>query len=215
MAGQPVPGVAEIRMTYVQENQNVENVYHVARDSGTWSKAELTTLADGFIGWESATAKALRASTVQLIEVVATDLTSLGGYRIVEPVTPPVQGTHDGEPLPSNVTVAVHADIGIRGHGVSGRVFWIGLTATMCSGDSIDPVPATAVESALVDLITMVAGLDASWHLSTVHRQIGGVRPPTGTYTHIRDFNFSDFTLDSQKLRLPGHKKHRKKRPTP
>lgn len=210
MTAQTVPGVAEVRMQYVSDSQSCENVYHVEHGLTGWSLTDLETLAGLFETWEDTVAKTHRTNGTSLINIITTDLTSLAGFRIVTPPVAPIVGTGGTHPQPNNVTLAVHADIGTRGRGKSGRVFFIGLDETFITGDTVSNAEGDAIVNDLDALLANIVGHDPTWHMCVPHRVVAGVKPPVVGYTDVRDWGLSDFTVDSQKLRLPNHKKHKK-----
>lgn len=210
MAGQLVPGVAEVRMQYSSDTEKCENVFHVEHGASSWSEADLEALATVFLTWEDTVAKLARNNSTSLVQIVATDLTSLAGFRFILAPDIPIVGTLGGDSSPNNVTIAIHADIGTRGRGKSGRAFWIGIAENQTDKDRISTAAGGIVEDAMNNLRFHVEGHDPAWFMCVPHRVVGGVRPPTVSYTNIRGWNLVDFTLDSMKLRLPGHKKHKK-----
>lgn len=208
---QVVPGVVEIRMQYKSDGEKCENVYHVEHGAGEWSETDLEHLATLFLTWEDEVGKLHRSNEVVLYQVIATDLTSLSGFRLViAPDIPPV-GFLTGQVLPNNATLAVHADIGTRGRGKSGRIFFIGLNELDVDGNSVDAGLGGFIEDDLNTLRTRVQAADVSWHMCVPHRVVGNVRPPSASFTDIRSWGLTDFSIDSQKLRLPFHKKHKRR----
>lgn len=210
MVFQPVRGVVTVRMRYRLDFENVENVYHVAHASlDPWPLADMEDLASTFEGWEDTTAKPARGSNCQLEEIVIVDETSLTTQRVTRGVVPPIVGTHGGDSLPNNATLAIKADINNRGRGKSGRIFWIGLTEGQVTANTINTADRDVIVNALNTLRTNVTALDPGYDMVTVHREIGGVRPAEADYSVIASFSATDTTMDSQRTRLPGHKRRR------
>ena len=213
---QPVRGVVEVRMKYISDGEKCENVYHVAHGSlDPWALAPMEDLASTFEGWESTSAAPQRSSSCALHEVVVTDLTSLQTLRVTRGVVPPVAGEMIGDACPNNATLAIKADINNRGRGKSGRTFWIGLNESQTQRSAVTSGARDAIVSALTALITAIEALNPAYDLVTVHRVINGVRPAEADYSVIAAFSATDLTIDSQKNRLPNHRKHKKKETTP
>src|SRR5690349_2806179 len=209
------PNIVQVQMIYTSGGEKVENVYHVHKDSA-WDLTDLGSLAAAFVSWETSEAADLRSDQVQLIRVVATDLTSLSSGRIDNQLVAPVQGTDPGAVMPNNVTFAIKNNIGERGRGRNGRVYWIGLAEDMCVGSIINTATADSIQSALNTLQTDIATAVPGAALGVMHRPGGS--PPSGvaSFTPTQNFTYTDLTLDSQRDRLPGHKRHKKEStPTP
>lgn len=203
--------VAEIRMMYTLEGERCENVLHVLNNAGGWTIPTLLDLGATFVDWESATGKAQRSSGTFLDQVTVTDLTSLGSSRVTVPVVPAIAGTHDGSPAPNNVTCAIKHNTGVRGRGRQGRSFWIGMTETMYTANTIETASVTAIAAAMLALMNDVISLDPDYKMVVTHRQVDGVPLLVGNTSEILSFDIADAILDSQRTRLPGHKRNRRR----
>lgn len=206
---QVVPAVARFELRYRNVDTTMENVFYARTSSLTWDEAQLDSVEAAFEAWETSTASPLRNDIVSLYEIVATDLTSLFGIRKSYAVSPVITGTL-ANPLPANVTVSVKASIGRRGRGTNGRHFWIGLAEGQTAGDSIATLAANGIVSALNTIKDTIAGLAPIEGLCVPHFVVGGVRPPSVLADIIAEYLLSDYYLDSQRDRLPGHKKHKR-----
>jgi hypothetical protein len=117
--------------------------------------------------------------------------------------------------MPANVTIALKLVIGERGRGKSGRLYWIGLTEDQCVGDTVETSTATALEAAGEALRTGIEALGLPWgNLVVPHLKIGDTRPTPATKSVVESIALTDNVLDSQRDRLPFHKKHKKKKST-
>lgn len=208
---QPVRGVCEVRMRYIYDGENCENVYHVAHASlDPWVLVAMEDLASTFISWEDTEASEVRSVSCALNEVIVTDLTSLTTKRVTRSVVPQVVGAVIGDSLPNNATIAIKADINNRGRGKNGRVFFIGLAESQVTKNTLTDVARDAITSKMTSLITAVETLNPAYDLVTVHRIINGVRPAEADYSPIASYSMSDLTIDSQKNRLPNHRRRRR-----
>lgn len=211
MVYQPVRGVAEVRMRYLLDTENAENIYHVDHGSlDPWPLADLEDLASTFENWEDTTAQPVRTSAASLIEIIVTDLTSLTTQRVTRAVSPALVGAVGGDSLPNNATIAIKADINNRGRGKSGRVFWVGLSESQVTANHINTAAGDGLVAALTGLRAAVLALDAAYHMVIVHRVINGVRPAEADWSAIASFSLTDTTIDSQKNRLPNHRRHKR-----
>lgn len=209
---QPARGVAEVRMRYLLDFENTENVYHVEHGSlDPWPLADMEDLASTFEAWESTDGSTVRSVSAHLIEVVVTDLTSLTTQKVTRPTSPVITGAIGGDSLPNNATIAIKADINNRGRGKSGRVFWIGLAESQVTGNAINTAARDAIVLALNNLRADVLALDPAYHMVVVHRKENNIRPAEASWSAIASFSTTDSTIDSQKNRLPNHKRRRRR----
>jgi len=207
---QVVPAVARFEMRYRSSDTTMENVFYVRTSASTWDEATLDDVETAMRLWETSTASSFRSDGVGLYEIVATDLTSLFGIRKSYDISPVVTGAL-ANPLPNNVTVALKADIGRRGRGTAGRSFWIGLSEGQTVGpDQIAPIAANNLISSMDSLLADVAGVVPVEGMCIPHFVVDHVRPPSVLADIIVKYTLSDFYLDSQRDRLPGHKKHKR-----
>jgi hypothetical protein len=143
-------------------------------------------------------------------EVVMTGLNSLADPRKSYPIEPPIGGSDASAELPANVTVAIKEDVGHRGRGLAGRVFWVGLASGSTVGDLLTNAAGVALIMAMDNLKANIALVPGVEGICVPHLVVGGVRPPTATSDLVTTFLLTDNTLDSQRDRLPGHKKHKR-----
>jgi hypothetical protein len=189
----------------------MENVFYVKISDDTWDQATMDAVVDEFTGWEDTNGSLMRNDQTSLYEVIATDLTSLFGIRKAYAVSPVITGALPNA-LPPNVTIACKADIGRRGRGTAGRVFWIGLAEgqILTEGDQIGSASAGLIISGLNTLRDAVAAVTPVEGICIPHFVVSGLRPPSVSADIVVQYLMSDFTLDSQRDRLPGHKKHKR-----
>lgn len=208
MAYQPVLGTAEVRMEYILNGENCENVYHVANDSGeAFTLTQLLDIGGAFADWEDASAKPQRTTACALHNITVTDLTSLTSDRVTIPVVPPIAGTQGGDSQANNVTLACKADVHNRGRGKNGRTFWIGLSEGQTNGSNITSAARDAIVLALNAIITDIEAVNPTYRLVIVHRVVGHVHPPVAGTSQVFLYSVTDDTLDSQKNRLPNHRR--------
>jgi len=209
MATQPVPNVAQLSLKYELEDQKCQNDLYFYKSAG-WVLADLQTLTDSAItNWALFIAPRV-TSVVQLKEVVGTDLTSLDGARDVSPVDPIEVGSRPGNALPNNVSYAIKLGIGKRGRGRQGRIFHPNLSENDVTVNQIDLTESNAILTAWQNFANAVETATTSVHV-VVHRYLNGVKLPSGTHDTVTSYSSSDRIVDSQKLRLPNHKRTRRK----
>lgn len=201
------PNVAQVVMRYANGGDYSENVYHVQYGTG-WDATSLAALTSAFINWETTVASLIRSDEVALIRVTATDLTSLASSRDDAILAVPVPGGVSSPVLPPNVTWAIKGNIGERGRGRNGRCFWIGLAESMVVGALVNGSIAAGIETALNDLITDIAVAIPGAILGVIHQYAAGVQITPATFSEILAWVYTDLTCDSQRDRLPNHKRH-------
>jgi hypothetical protein len=200
--------VAQVVMGYLSGGEPCENIYHV-HSSVAWTTVLLEDLLATFQAWEMDTASLLRSDEAELIRATATDLTSITSPRYDEPLETPVPGALVSPVLPSNVTLAVKADIGERGRGRNGRTFWIGLSEGQVAMNLVGSVVVTDIVSALNTLITDITTAAPDQTLGIIHTVAAGVPLTPATFSPIIGWSVTDRSIDSQRDRLPFHKAHR------
>jgi hypothetical protein len=207
------PNVVRLVATYESTTpENQENVFHVHKAS-PWTPLEIDDLIAAYEAWETAAGSARRGVAMALVRITATDLTSFTAARSDAMLAAPIVGQKVNDLVPSNVTFALKANIGERGKGRNGRCFWIGMVETDVTGDRISLAEAQAIQLALNTLLSDVSAAVPGADVGVLHTRVGGVPITPATFTPTRGYDFTDLFVDSQRDRLPGHKKH--KRPTP
>src|SRR6266545_2039079 len=202
--------VAEVVLTFSDINSDIfENVFFVHKATA-WDATTLSELVNAFVSWESDTGSAERGDQVTLVRVTATDLTSLTTDRVDAQLETPVPGQRTSPVLPSNVTLAIKKNIGSRGKGRNGRIFWIGLTEDAVEQNAILEARANLLITALAALEPVVQAAVSGTLVGIIHTVIDGVPQPDAPFSHTQNYAITDFIVDSQRDRLPGHKRHKK-----
>ena len=203
------PNVVQVTMVYSSGEDTQENVYYVHKASA-WSQPDIIDLLTVFSTWESTVASDERSQDVSLVRMIGTDITGLTGARVDLPLVAPIAGQEVSPVLPANVTFAVKANIGERGKGRNGRKFWIGLAENMVVENTVDETRAGDIQSDLNALISAVNAGPPSATLGVIHTKSGGLPIEPATFSAIVNFAYTDLTIDSQRDRLPGHKRHKR-----
>lgn len=210
MAGQVAPKVARFEMKFQTADTLLENVFHARSTAGSWDSTTLDAVEAAFVAWFSGTSYQYVNDSMSLFEMIATDLTSLSGLRRVYPISPPLDGNISADPLPANATFAVKANIGTRGRGQNGRIFWPSLSSDQVTLDQLNKTNADEIVAALNTLRTSIAAVTGCDGLCIPHFVVAGVRPPSVGNSLVTSYSYSDLYVDSQRDRLPFHKKHKR-----
>jgi hypothetical protein len=164
------------------------------------------------LDWWRTNMKPLLPQDVTLQEILATDLTSLQGLRRSVPVSVDNQGARAVPMLPLNVTKAVELFTGNRGRGVNGHFYWPALCEDQVAGDNVAGAHLAAMQAALQALIIAVPGTIPTAVLTVLSRYLGGVKRANGIGRAVTSAECPNTYCDTQKDRLPGHKRKRKPR---
>jgi len=203
---------ADIRF-FMQEN-NASNVFHVEY-AGTIGETDLDHLFTYLADWIAASWAPLVSVEYTANEILLTDMDTLAGFRKAYPITPPTPGVRDILPVPANATIAVKASVGHRGRGTNGRVFWFGLNVDQIDGNEVTPATAAAIVDALEALRVGIPTVTPFTSLVVPHLIVNKVPQNPAHVEEITEFLLSDSLVDTQKDRLPFHKKKRKPKTTP
>jgi hypothetical protein len=203
----PVPNTALVEMRMLLDAQQVENTLYF--DFGaTPVIGDLTSIANAMITWwESAYSTAITTS-VELREVVATDLSSATGPQVSISPAVPAFGDLNDAPLPNNVTLTVSFRTANRGRSFRGRNYVVGLGETQVAGNTVAPSVITAFDGIYSQLLASPVAAIATW---VVVSRFSGVDPVTGEpiprvtgiATPIISVTVVDNVVDSQRRRLP------------
>lgn len=203
----PFPLGAQLVARYFQVGEKVENVFHFAGAS-PWTSTTLAGLAATYAAWETAHGASIRNSSTQLHEIYCVDLSVSDGEWDVS--TYSIDGTDTSTPLPNNCTIAIKQITSKRGRSFRGRTYHIGLAEDMIStvnANTLSPGNVTAFLGRYRLLLT--ATWPNSGQLSIASRRHNNAWRTTGVLTPVKDFDFTDPTIDSQRRRLPFHNAHR------
>lgn len=211
MATQPCPGIAQVTIQMQYDAQNIQNTLYF-ENTGGWATGDMTALASAIDTAWGTSVMPDYAADVSYLGCTATDLTDLSSERHrVERATPVAGGT-PGTSAPGNVAFCITFLTGSRGKGQQGRIFVGPLPDDSVTGDKVSEVFANAYQ---VDLETTIAAGEAS-KPGTQHvvlsRWENKVKRPFGIGKLVTGVAPQNFYVDSQRDRLPFHKKHRKPR---
>jgi hypothetical protein len=89
-------------------------------------------------------------------------------------------------------------------------VFWVGFTQTQVDQNIVAAGDAANIVAALEQLRTNVEGLANFEGLCVPHMTVDGLQPNPASSSLIQRFTATDNSVDSQKNRLPFHKKKKR-----
>lgn len=211
MPFQPVPDTALVQLMMATGGITAQNTLYF-RKVGGWDQATLELLAEQCVlQWDTFVAPVTTADWA-LVEAIATNQETTDGTKRIWKPAAPIQGDVVSSTAPANVSFAVKFGVPRRGRGISGRVFVTGLDEEQVGAGSIDSALADLIVNAWRDMCGAVETNAGCEHV-VVHRVVNGVRLAEAVPEAVSSYSYTDLSLDTQKLRLPNHKKA--KRPTP
>lgn len=207
----PAPGVVQVVQFFSgADGVTGANVWHV-HSSIPWTVPLLDDLIDVFVAVENSDLTNLRSSDMTTTGYRATDLTSLSGASVFRGTDIHNAGVAAGVPV--NSSFAIKLDTGLRGRGRNGRTFWIGIKEGDVDVGKVHSDYADGIVNAIGALKDAINAV-SDWQMCVLHKVRDGA--PLNPYEQdpVQRVAYTDLFLDSQKLRLPMHKK-RKLRTTP
>jgi hypothetical protein len=214
MATQPCPDIAQAQIQMMCDAQTIEHSFYFKRDAG-WTEALITALAAEMGTQWVLHMMADYPAAVTAVRAVATDLTSLAGSRAVYeiPLTP--GGSDTGDVSPNNVCLAFQVSTGNRGRGRQGRIFYGPMSIDHISGDQVAEVHADAVKGDLAAVTAAILAAIPGTQWVVLSRWLDGAKRAEGVGIPAQGIVYTNLYLDSQKDRLPQHRKRKKKKTTP
>lgn len=211
MATQPVPDVAQFQTVYQSDAQRIQNDFYFHKE-GDWAESDLNAVNGVIEAWYEATMKDMLPVEIALVDIIGTCLTSLDSPRVAGELAGPSSGILASPILPLNVTIAVKLQTSNRGRGRNGRIFWPAMGESSVVGDKVTDAYAGLIIAAIDALHTAVVTDVPGTTPVVVHRYRDGVKLAVGDSSPIVQVLLSDTYIDSQRDRLPFHKKHKKAR---
>lgn len=199
MAFVPAPGICEVDIIWNQAGQHTQNTFHY-RKAAT-GPSDLIALCNTALADIAAHWTGLLSTHVSVVEAYARDLSSQNSWTVTQVPTAPIVGTDATELHPNNVSFAVKRQTGLAGRKMRGRVYWPGIPDDfLTETNTMDTVKAGDLTIVLTGLMTQQVTDNAAQEV-ILHKA-------TGIGTNVIGYVTSDFTLDSQRRRLPGHNIH-------
>jgi len=203
MAFVPAPNIVQCEMRATRNGQQIENRIMVDALSVP-DNAMLLDIATIAWEWWRDEYAAVLPSSINLREVVCTDMSSQNGGQVTyAPVTNIVGGITGGG-LPNEVAVCVSLRTGVRGRSARGRLFTLGVAGSqMADENTINATADSLITTAVQALINAIA---AKNYVPVIvsYRSNNAPRPGGPVYFVITSAVIVDRVVDSQKRRKPG-----------
>jgi len=194
--------VAAVEMLFRQDEQQVENVFHVAAphplDSATADGIQ--TIVDA---WITGTLRDQQASNVFYYGLRVKDVNA--GGNVYDYAGDGLGGSHSGGPLANHVTIALKKNSGVSGRKFRGRFYHLGLTQTMLNVGSVNSLNNLAVFDLISTYEALRTALRTAGHDMVILYQDHSTHPPTPLGgIEVISITATDNIIDSQRRRLPG-----------
>lgn len=199
----PVPNTALVQLVFDVGVNSVENtLYFNTTAVGGWTESALEDLANVVSTWWELEMAPFAASTVNLREVNATDLSVINSW--FASTSPTATGEKLTAIMPGNVTLAVSFRTGKIGRAYRGRNYVVGLTEDVITIDTVNSATVSGLALAYADLPDMVFSVNENASWVVVSRFIGNAPRLQGVTTPVTSIVIVDDTVDSQRRRLTG-----------
>lgn len=197
----PVINVAKMELQYMLDGQKVENIFHL-HNVASWNATGLAFAANVMKTWAIGAYAACQNEALTLVNIKATDLSSVSGTVIELPVDPAHAGAvTSSAPLPNNITLVIKWLTTQRGRSFRGRTYVPGISSGQVVKNTAQASLVTLVSTAASTLFSAVAVQNYS--LCVVSYCNDKAWRTTGVQTPITAWSV-DTTVDTQRRRLPG-----------
>lgn len=200
MAFIPFIGGVKVEMKFLKNGQLVVNVYHFHTDDPI-TTVNLTALATVLKNSWAANIRGATGTSMQLEEIIATDMSSPTGHQVTYVTGLPLIGTASGDDLPSNVAVVISNKSTLIGRSQRGRTYMTGMVASAITGNTVGSGLQALYVAYHMDILidTEPEGFEfgvASYQQDNAPRLFAA-------FTGFSSFQVENIT-DSQRRRLPG-----------
>lgn len=198
----PVPNTVRVAINYTDNLGNeAVNVIHVNTDETEVTPAVIQNVFDVVEGWLATDWADVAGTNWTATLLEGRDLTTQNSFVATREVTE--AGTALGENMPSQDTIAISLRTGFAGRSYRGRLYHVGLTENMVTGNYINGATGTALITAYDNLRTQLAAATYSWVV--VSLQTNGAPRVQGVTRDIQDVVLADSRVDRQIRRMPGN----------
>lgn len=198
-----IPANLTARLTPIfslPNNQRAVNTLHVVNGDG-WNATSLQLLIDTYEEWFTEFLDTLMSNQVSLIGIDARDMSVQNGAVINYTPTSPLPGASTSNVMPGNVSACIAFKTGLAGRSFNGRVYHVGLTETMVSGDFVNAVTIDAIRDVYQELGDAIIALE--WQHVVVSYVSEGVPRTSAVTTPITEYAVRTARVASQRRRLP------------
>lgn len=164
---------------------------------------EMETLGSAVASWFDTEMQTLMTAGFTLQRLIIRDLSVADSWVTDWVGILPLTGSLAGNSMPSNVCWALKKKTGFAGRSFRGRIYHMGLSEDVVSGNYVDSTYAASVLDAWNELITQAAEAGDGWDMVVCSRFADGVERTTGVATLVTGIVNTDLIVDTQRRRLP------------
>jgi hypothetical protein len=203
MAFVAAPNIAMIEWRCTRNGQQIENRLMVNMLT-TPNPTLLAGIAVQMWDWWENTHSAHLSDTINLREVVATDMSQQNGSQAVYAPDTTTVGLQTGAALPNEVAFCVSLRSGSRGRSARGRWYTLSVVQAQMVDDNF--LTPTAAGEFVADINALLAIIEGDSYLPVIvsYRSGGIPRPGGPVYFPITNATAVDAGVDSQRRRKPG-----------
>lgn len=199
MAPIPAPNIIHLAAIFSLAGERIENTFHY-HVTATINRALLSAIAQSYLDWFAAHT-GLFSNQLALELLYVRDLSVVAGQTLDFVPLTTQHGTNSNRLFPNSVTLAIKRESGLAGRKNRGRIYWPGITVDICDSDNtIAPSEGALRADRLNTLLAAQLSANAATEV-ILHRALG-------TGTNVLGYTVTDFNLDNQRRRLPGHNRH-------
>jgi hypothetical protein len=202
MAFIPVPNTVEMTLRAQVFGQECVNTQYATLAAGVPTAAQVEEVC---AAWRDVVLDHLNLwhNQTTFIEVHGRDLSTDDGPVADISFDAGVTGSVSSGALPNNVSLAIQFRSGVAGRSNRGRNYLFGIAETyLADANHVTSVFANAVHTYYGDVGSAIVAAGFEWVI--VSRYHDGAPRVSGQVLPINSHGFADFTIDSQRRRLPG-----------
>lgn len=196
-----VPNVVMVELRAQLDGQKIENRFNV-RTPGAPNPTSVGAIATIVESWAVASYFPHLPDAVSLTEVVASDISVVGGVQITNVPATAVTGGAGSGALPNEVSFAVSLRTGLRGRSFRGRAYVLALLGSFVVANRVNPVAIGQFTGAFNTLIGDLAA--GGFELVIVSLRANNLPRPTPISTQVTVAVSTDDIVDSMRRRKPG-----------
>lgn len=201
MAAIYTPATMKVAINYLSNGQSCANVMHFRNsDLSVPTAADVQSLATSISNWVVAELQAQQATTCQLVNVIATDVSQEGGAQFITQPGTAEYGAQTEPAMPNNVTFVIKFGTGLSGRSYRGRFYHVGLVEGQVTGNNIATVTADLLVACFEELAATY--IPEGMEHVVVSTFSGGAPRVSGVATPVISYTYTDLTIDTQRKRL-------------
>jgi hypothetical protein len=202
MAVVRMPGIIQVELRAVMEEQHVENRVMVDTHHAP-VVSDFTGLHTFFDSWVTSQYRTICCNNVTWQEMVLTDMSRGDGLQVIYPMTQ--VGAATAAAMPNETSLCVSLRGGLRGRSARGR--WFCLPPSQADRDGPNQVSTGYAAAALSVMQAMIDGVFTATGFQTCVVSLYNEGEPrvTPVNYHYTTATLVDRILDSQRSRKPGN----------